>query len=147
METLVKDLKQAADDVKKVAETTQTEVKNLGKVTDETKQKADEALVKHNEISERLSVIEQKMTQPDGRDDERQKSAGQMVAESDELKSFIAGGGKRRLSRPRPPPISHRPTGCSSALPSWMPKPLRVGRSLKPCAPTPRPMCAPSPTA
>ncbi|WP_313045534.1 phage major capsid protein [Brevundimonas sp.] len=98
METLVKDLKQAADDVKKVAETTQTEVKNLGKVTDETKQKADEALVKHNEISERLSVIEQKMTQPDGRDDERQKSAGQMVAESDELKSFIAGGGKGRVS-------------------------------------------------
>ena len=98
METLVKDLKQAADDVKKVAETTQTEVKNLGKVTDETKQKADEALVKHNEISERLSVIEQKMTQPDGRDDERQKSAGQMVAESDELKSFIAGGGKGRIS-------------------------------------------------
>lgn len=98
METLVKDLKQAADDVKKVAETTQTEVKNLGKVTEETKQKADEALVKHNEISERLSVIEQKMTQPDGRDDERQKSAGQMVAESDELKSFIAGGGKGRIS-------------------------------------------------
>lgn len=98
METLVKDLKQAADDVKKVAETTQTEVKNLGKVTDETKQKADEALVKHNEISERLSVIEQKMTQPEGRDDERQKSAGQMVAESDELKSFIAGGGKGRIS-------------------------------------------------
>lgn len=98
METLVKDLKQAADDVKKVAETTQTEVKNLGKVTDETKQKADEALVKHNEISERLSVIEQKMTRPDGRDDERQKSAGQMVAESDELKSFIAGGGKGRIS-------------------------------------------------
>lgn len=98
METLVKDLKQAADDVKKVAETTQTEVKNLGKVTDETKQKADEALVKHNEISERLSVIEQKMTQPTGREDERQKSAGQMVAESDELKSFIAGGGKGRIS-------------------------------------------------
>lgn len=98
METLVKDLKQAADDVKKVAETTQTEVKNLGKVTEETKQKADEALVKHNEMSERLSVIEQKMTQPEGRDDERQKSAGQMVAESDELKSFIAGGGKGRIS-------------------------------------------------
>lgn len=98
METLVKDLKQAADDVKKVAETTQTEVKNLGKVTEETKQKADDALVKHNEISERLSVIEQKMTQPEGRDDERQKSAGQMVAESDELKSFIAGGGKGRIS-------------------------------------------------
>lgn len=73
METLVKDLKQAADDVKKVAETTQTEVKNLGKVTEETKQKADDALVKHNEISERLSVIEQKMTQPEGRDDERHK--------------------------------------------------------------------------
>ncbi|GEC02313.1 phage major capsid protein [Brevundimonas diminuta] len=98
METLVKDLKQAADDVKKVAETTQTEVKNLGKVTEETKQKADDALVKHNEISERLSVIEQKMTQPEGRDDERHKSAGQMVAESDELKSFIAGGGKGRIS-------------------------------------------------
>lgn len=99
IERLALDLKKAADEVKKSAETTNVELKNLGKVTDETKQKADEALIKHNEISARLTEIEQKMVR-DGGDGERQgrKTAGQHVAESEELKSFLAGGRKGRVS-------------------------------------------------
>jgi peptidoglycan hydrolase CwlO-like protein len=56
-------LKAAADDVKKSAETTQTELKNLGKTTEETKKSADDALIKHNEIAARMTELEQKMTQ------------------------------------------------------------------------------------
>lgn len=94
---LAADLIKAADEVKKAAETTNTELKNLGKVTDETKQKADDALVKHNEISARLTEIEQKMVQ---RTEEpvAAKSIGQMVTDSDEVKDFIKSGGKGRVS-------------------------------------------------
>lgn len=98
-EILARDLKSAADEVKKIAETTQAEMKNLGAATAETNQKADDALVKHNEISARLGEIEQKMVAADRGDDrEGRKTAGQMVAESEELKSYLAGGGKGLVS-------------------------------------------------
>jgi len=85
--TLAIDLKKAADDVKKSAETTQTELKNLGKVTEETKKAADEALIKHNEISARLTDLEQKMVRR-GQEPERRKTAGQMVTDHDDFKAF-----------------------------------------------------------
>ncbi|QKC65180.1 phage major capsid protein [Mesorhizobium loti] len=86
---LAVDLKKAADDVKKQAETTSTEIKNLGKVTEETKKAADEALIKHNEISARLTEIEQKMARTPGTP-ERRKSLGQQFTENDEVKAFLA---------------------------------------------------------
>lgn len=99
IKTLAADLKKAADEVKKTAETTNIELKNLGKVTDETKLKADEALVKHNEISARLTEIEQKMVaRPGG--EERRKTVGEMVVEHDDVKAFIKSGGKGRVSIP-----------------------------------------------
>ncbi|HTN60264.1 MAG TPA: phage major capsid protein [Devosia sp.] len=97
MKTLAADLMKAADEVKKVAETTNTELKNLGTVTAETKQKADEALVKHGEISARLTEIEQKMVQRSAAPVDR-KSVGQMVVEHEDLKDFIKSGGKGRVS-------------------------------------------------
>lgn len=94
---LAVELKQAADEVKRVAETTNVEVKNLGKVTEETKQKADEAMVKHNEISARLTEIEQKMSrgpqQPEGR-----KSLGQNIVTCDDVKHFLASSRKGSVS-------------------------------------------------
>jgi len=97
METLARDLKAAADEVKKQAELTNTELKNLGKVTEDTKKSADEALVKHNELSARMSEIEQKMVREPG-SQEKRKSIGQMVTEHDDLKAFIKSGGKGRVS-------------------------------------------------
>jgi len=88
--TLAADLKKAADDVKKQAETTQTELKNLGKVTDETKKAADDALIKHNEISARLTEIEQKMVRSSKEGPQRAKSIGEMVTEAEEVKSLLA---------------------------------------------------------
>lgn len=96
---LATQLKTAADDVKKSAETTQTELKNLGKVTEETKKSADDALIKHNEISARMTELEQKMTQlKQGGGPEKAKSLGQMVTDDEAVKSFLAGGRKGRVS-------------------------------------------------
>lgn len=92
-------LKEAADEVKKSAETTNTELKNLGKVTEETKKAADEALVKHNELAARMTEIEQKMVQNPSEPEQR-KSVGQMVVEHDDLKAFIKSGGRGRVSIP-----------------------------------------------
>lgn len=94
---LAAQLKTAADEVKKSAEATNTELKNLGQVTEDTKKAADEALVKHNELSARMTELEQKMVQrtaePEGR-----KTIGQMVTEHEDLKAFIKSGGKGRVS-------------------------------------------------
>lgn len=95
---LAVDLKAAADEVKKQAETTATEMKNLGKVTEDTKKAADEALIKHNEISARMTELEQKMVQRSAAEPEQRKSIGQMVVEHDDLKAWIKSGGKGRVS-------------------------------------------------
>lgn len=95
---LAADLKSAADEVKKTAETTNAELKNLGKVTEDTKKTADDALLKHNEIAARLTDIEQKMARKGNDQPQRQKSYGEQVGESEELKSFIANGGRGRVN-------------------------------------------------
>jgi HK97 family phage major capsid protein len=83
-------LKAAADEVKKSAETTQTEVKNLGKITEDTKKAADEALVKHNELNNQVKEIEQKLSQlRAGGGSERKKSIGEQFVEHDDVKAFL----------------------------------------------------------
>jgi len=90
-------LKEATDQVKTFAEKTATELKNLGQVTDDTKKAADEALIKHNEISARLTEIEQKMARGPA-EPEARKSAGQQFVESEELKAFLSGSRKGSVS-------------------------------------------------
>lgn len=99
MKALAANLKSATDEVKSFAEKANTEMKNLGKVTEETKKSADEALVKHNELSARMTELEQKMVQRPSEPEQR-KSIGQMVVEHDELKAFLKSGGKGRVSIP-----------------------------------------------
>lgn len=91
------DLKTASDDVKAKAELTATEMKNLGKVTEETKKAADEALIKHNELSARMTEVEQKMARK-AEGPQRRKSIGEQVTDDEGLKSFIKAGGKGRVS-------------------------------------------------
>lgn len=88
IESLARELKASADEVKKHAETTTAELKNLGKVTEETKKAADEALIKHNEISARMTELEQKMVRSPG-EAEKRKSIGEMVVEHEDFKSFV----------------------------------------------------------
>lgn len=96
--TLAADLKKAADDVKKQGETAATEMKNLGTLTAETKKAADDALIKHNELSARLTEIEQKLVRTGTEGKEGRKSAGQLVTDHDDFKSFVKSGGKGRVS-------------------------------------------------
>ncbi|KOX49928.1 capsid protein [Streptomyces purpurogeneiscleroticus] len=91
--TLAADLKKATDEVKTFAEKAQTEIKNLGKVTDETKANADKALTEMGGITARVSDLEQKMARRGSREGgEEQKSVGQIVAESEEVKAAGARG-------------------------------------------------------
>lgn len=95
--TLAADLKKAADEVKKQAETTGAEIKNLGEATAETKKLADEAMIKHNEISARLTEIEQKLVRGSEKPEAR-KSNGQVVTDHEDFKNFVKSGGKGRIS-------------------------------------------------
>lgn len=91
--TLAADLKKAAEDVKRSAEVTNTEVKNLGIVTNETKVTADLAVLKHTELQARMDAFEQKMARSwAGGGEERRKSMGEMVTDSDDVKALMAAG-------------------------------------------------------
>lgn len=94
LKTLAVALKNAADEVKKQGEVAQTEMKNLGQMTADTKKAADEALIKHNELSARLTEIEQKMVRGfEG--PERKKTLGEIVSDSDDVKALMASATKR----------------------------------------------------
>lgn len=68
-EQLAKQVNDALDAVKKIADGAETEVKRLGGLTKETKAAADQALLKFNvldELKARVDDMEQKMTRPGG---------------------------------------------------------------------------------
>lgn len=87
-------LKDATDHVKSIAEKTTTEIKNLGKVSEETKAAADQALVKMNELSARVDEMEQKASRRGGGGSEgsEHKSYGQQYIENDQVKAMLARG-------------------------------------------------------
>ncbi|CDG39721.1 MULTISPECIES: RNA-binding protein [Asaia] len=58
-EQAARDLKAATDEVRRFAETSTTELRNLGKVTEETRASADKALAEMNGLSSRLTDLEQ----------------------------------------------------------------------------------------
>jgi HK97 family phage major capsid protein len=97
LKQLATDLAQAIGEMKKAAEAADTEMKNLGKVTNETKQSADQAIVKHQEIADRLDTLEQKVARRGTSDQPVRKSLGQVVTDNDEVKAFLeaAKGGKK----------------------------------------------------
>ena len=86
-----KALTTATDEVKKIAEKTETEIKNLGKETGETKEAADKALLAMNTLGERMTGIEQKLAR--GGDDERERgdysTPGERFLAAEEVKSRL----------------------------------------------------------
>ena len=90
----VADLKEVTDKVKGYAEKANTEIKNLGKLTEETKASADESLTKMNELSTRVTEMEQKasMYRGGGGGDVEEKSIGQRFIESDTVKAAMSSG-------------------------------------------------------
>lgn len=91
------------DEVKSAAELHATELKNLGKVTDETKANADKALTDLNEIKSRLAEAEQKLARRGSGEDApvEAKSMGQLVTENEEFKSGKLDGTARGSIRVR----------------------------------------------
>lgn len=98
--TAVADLKKAADDVKKQGELTETELKNLGTVSAETKKAADEALIKHNAIDARITELEKKMVRDGSNEPQRRKSLGEMVTEGKEAEIAALAKGRGRMNFP-----------------------------------------------
>lgn len=95
--TLGGDLKKAADEVKKVAEKSEKEVKELGDLTAETKKTADEALMKHNELIEeqkkllaRFEELEQKAVRRRTDELEQQKTIGDFVVDDEGFKKNMS---------------------------------------------------------
>lgn len=86
---LTVELKKATDEVKKQAEAHATELKNLGTVSQETKENADKALLAMNTIDTRLKDIEQKMSRRGGDEPVEIKSLGQRFTDAPEVKSAL----------------------------------------------------------
>ncbi|MEE8658860.1 Phage major capsid protein [Acetobacteraceae bacterium EV16G] len=93
----VKDLEAATDEVKRFADTAKMELGNLGKVSDETKQRADKALTEMHSLSTRVMDLEQKNARR-GQHDQglARRSLGQIVVESDEIKTLLSEGERFR---------------------------------------------------
>lgn len=93
-EQLAKQVNEALDAVKKIADDATAEVKRIGALSDETKGKADEALLKFNVLDElkgRVDDVEQRLTRPGGAGlGEETKSFGMQVSESDEIKALAS---------------------------------------------------------
>jgi HK97 family phage major capsid protein len=87
-------LKKATDDVRIFAEKAQGEIKTFGDLTRETKEHADKALMEMNDISARLSDLEQKVVRRGGvqHEPETLKSIGQHVVDNDDVKTRLLAG-------------------------------------------------------
>ena len=119
LKALVVDLKKATDDVKTFAETAQTELKNLGTITQETKDKADKALTDMNTLSERLTAVEQKMVRGGPGDPAELKSLGDLVIENEAVKDLMAKkNGQARMSIELKDITSGNPTVGAGRSPS-----------------------------
>jgi HK97 family phage major capsid protein len=87
------------DAVKAIADEALGKAKAGETLTNATKEIADEALSGLNEAKSRLDTLEQKMARNGGNGEgEEAKSIGQMVVDSDEVKSFLDGTRKGRVS-------------------------------------------------
>lgn len=98
-EDLAKEVKdsfaKAQDEAKAIAEKALHEAKKTGDLTAQTKEKADEALLKMNELNEKLSEMEQKLARRGTSSDGAYKSLGQSFVENDTVKSLLESSSKR----------------------------------------------------
>lgn len=92
IKSLAVELKTASDNVKKIAETTNTELKNLGAMTGETKETADKLLAKQGELNARVTELEQRAAGKRNGAPERRKSLGELVTSDDGVKAMMAAG-------------------------------------------------------
>ncbi|MCC2608383.1 phage major capsid protein [Neorhizobium petrolearium] len=80
--------KQAVDAVKAIAEEALGKAKSGEELASSLKEKADEALVKMNGLTEQIAEIEQKMARGNKSGEEGEKSLGEQFTESESFKAF-----------------------------------------------------------
>jgi HK97 family phage major capsid protein len=91
------ELKRIGDNVKEVGEKALKEAGDAGKLSNETKQKCDEMLLKQGELQAQLNDVMQKMARRGGGDGaDRVKSIGEQVIEAEGIKEFVESGSKNR---------------------------------------------------
>lgn len=96
------DLKSVGDEVKQHAENVQKQVKQFGDANAETKQKADEALTKFNELQASFKELEQKLDRPHTTEQKVQKSVGQTLVDDERFADVNASWrGKMSVQMPR----------------------------------------------
>lgn len=81
----------ALDAVKSIADEALGKAKSGEELTNSLKEKADEALLKMNGLNEQMAELEQKMARGAKGGDDAQKSAGELFANDEKVKSFLAG--------------------------------------------------------
>lgn len=85
-------LKQINDDLKRYAEQSQKDLKAHSRLSEETKAKVDELLIKQGELQARLQAAEQVLAEVGNKSYAGSvKTIGEMVAESEQVKTFNAG--------------------------------------------------------
>lgn len=86
------DHQKAIDSVKAIAEEALGKAKAGETLTTSLKEKADEALVKMNELVEQVAQVEQKMARGSGQEANGCKSFGEQFTESESFKDWQSGG-------------------------------------------------------
>ncbi|WIC86847.1 phage major capsid protein [Agrobacterium tumefaciens] len=81
----------ALDAVKSIADQALGKAKSGEELTNSLKEKADDALLKLNGLNEQMAELEQKMARGAKGGDDAQKSAGELFANDEKVKSFLAG--------------------------------------------------------
>lgn len=84
--------KKAFDDVKAIAEDALGKAKAGETLSTSVKEKADEALLKMNGLTEQIAEMEQKLARSGAGQDEARKSIGEQFVESDGFKAFADTG-------------------------------------------------------
>ncbi|QEN86885.1 phage major capsid protein [Labrys sp. KNU-23] len=82
------------DAVKDIAEKALAEAKEKGALASETKDKADEALIKMNGLGEQIAQIEQKLARNTSEEDEV-KTIGEQFVEGESYKTLVGKSGQR----------------------------------------------------
>ena len=95
IKSLTAELKSSSDAVKKIAEDSAAEIKNLGSMSQESKAAADRALTELHTLAERVKGVELKLNRPRGSDQEvENRSIGEQVTSTDEFRDFQARGAR-----------------------------------------------------
>ena len=89
-------LDKIGDQLKEQGEKALAEAKKAGDMSVETKGKVDEMLVKQGELQARLQEAEQKLDRRGSAGEHGEKSAGQLMTESQEYKDYVAAGNYRK---------------------------------------------------